>query len=154
MLAVVLLLVAHCDHEGCERDHAKEREALVQSGLTERGISDPRVLLAMRKVPRHRFVPWHMRGFAYADRPLPIGHGQTISQPYIVAYMTESVSPKAQDRCLEIWTGSGYQAAVLAELCAKVFSIELSGPTFWPAASAPRILSSVASSARMRTSTA
>jgi len=92
--------------------------------MARRDIRNPRVLTAMRKVPRHLFVPLHARGAAYADRPLEIGHGQTISQPYIVAYMTQAVAPKPTDRCLEIGTGSGYQAAVLAEVCAKVFSIE------------------------------
>jgi protein-L-isoaspartate(D-aspartate) O-methyltransferase len=82
----------------------------------------------MKRVPRHRFVPEGVRREAYADRPLPIGHGQTISQPAVVAAMTELVAPQPSDKCLEIGTGSGYQAAVLAELCAKVYSIEYLAP--------------------------
>ena len=90
-----------------------------------RDIRDGRVLEAMRKVPRHEFVPAEMRAHAYRDRPLPIGQGQTISQPYIVAFMTEQLQPRRTDRVLEIGTGSGYQAAVLAELVAEVYSIEI-----------------------------
>jgi protein-L-isoaspartate(D-aspartate) O-methyltransferase len=101
-----------------------EREHLVRSALVDEGITDPRVLAAMRRVPRHHFVPESVRGQAYADHPLPIGWGQTISQPYMVALMTQSVAIQPKDRCLEIGTGSGYQAAVLAELCAETFSIE------------------------------
>jgi protein-L-isoaspartate(D-aspartate) O-methyltransferase len=82
----------------------------------------------MEKVPRHRFVPATSQGQAYGDYPLPIGYGQTISQPYIVAFMTEQLDPKASDRVLEIGTGSGYQAAVLAELVAEVYSIEIIAP--------------------------
>jgi protein-L-isoaspartate(D-aspartate) O-methyltransferase len=101
-----------------------ERERLVRDTIEARGIGAPRVLTAMRRVPRHRFVPAAVEGAAYSDRPLPIGWGQTISQPYIVAAMTEAVAPKPSDRCLEIGTGSGYQAAVLSELCARTYSIE------------------------------
>jgi len=100
-----------------------EREHLVRSLMRE-GISDERVLAALRAVPRHRFVPDAVRGAAYANRPLPIGWDQTISQPYIVAAMTQAALPQASDRCLEIGTGSGYQAAVLAELCDSTYSIE------------------------------
>lgn len=103
---------------------AGERERLVRETLEARGIEDTRVLAAFRKVRRHAFVPEPNKSLAYTDRPLPIGQGQTISQPYIVALMTEAVLPKPTDKCLEIGTGSGYQAAILAELCAKVFSIE------------------------------
>ena len=91
-------------------------------------VRDPRVLDAMRKVPRHKFVPPELAARAYGDHPLPIGHGQTISQPYIVAIMTELAQPRPQHRALEIGTGSGYQAAVLAELVAEVFTIELLEP--------------------------
>ncbi len=91
-------------------------------------VRDPRVLAAMRKVPRHRFVPPAMAARAYGDHPLPIGHGQTISQPYIVAIMTELAQPKREHRALEIGTGSGYQAAVLSELVARVYTIELLAP--------------------------
>ncbi len=113
-----------CDRDRTERDYQLQRQELVRESMERRDIRNERVLAAMRKVPRHLFVPLLARGAAYADRPLEIGHGQTISQPYIVAYMTQAVSPKPRDRCLEIGTGSGYQAAVLAEVCAKVFSIE------------------------------
>ena len=91
-------------------------------------VRDGRVLQAMREVPRHLFVPPEMVPHAYEDRPLPIGHGQTISQPYIVAKMTELVKPKQTDRALEIGTGSGYQAAVLAKLVAQVYTIEIVEP--------------------------
>jgi len=90
-----------------------------------RAISDPRVLEAMGRVPRHLFVPKKLRDLAYADRPLPIGEGQTISQPYIVALMTEVVRPQETFRALDVGTGSGYQAAILAELVADVYSIEI-----------------------------
>ena len=117
-------LQSACDRDRTERDYARQREELVRETMVRRDIRNERVLAAMRKVPRHRFVPLAARAVAYADRPLEIGHGQTISQPYIVAYMTQSVAPQPGDHCLEIGTGSGYQAAVLAELCAKVFTIE------------------------------
>jgi protein-L-isoaspartate(D-aspartate) O-methyltransferase len=101
------------------------RAAMVSEQLAARGIQSPHVLDAMRRVPRHRFVPDSERRHAYRDMPLPIGHGQTISQPYIVALMTQSVEPRADARVLEIGTGSGYQAAVLAELVDHVYSIEI-----------------------------
>jgi protein-L-isoaspartate(D-aspartate) O-methyltransferase len=101
-----------------------ERDELVRAALAGEGIDNPDVLAAMRRVPRHRFVPEAVQADAYADRPLPIGWGQTISQPYVVAAMTQAAAPKKSDRCLEIGTGSGYQAAVLAELCARTHSIE------------------------------
>jgi protein-L-isoaspartate(D-aspartate) O-methyltransferase len=105
-------------------ERVAERESMVREQLKDRDINDPRVLAAMRKVPRHRFVPESSQGDGYADRPLPIGNGQTISQPYIVAFMTQAAMPKPHDRCLEIGTGSGYQAAILAELCERTYSIE------------------------------
>ena len=92
------------------------RERMVQDQIFARGIRDPRVLEALRKVPRHRFVPPEMQPSAYEDSALPIGLGQTISQPYVVAFMTEALELKPQDRVLEIGTGSGYQAAVLSLL--------------------------------------
>jgi protein-L-isoaspartate(D-aspartate) O-methyltransferase len=95
---------------------------------TGRDRLDPRVSAAIGKVPRHRFVPAHLADRAYENRPLPIGHDQTISQPFIVALMTELVDPKPTDRVLEIGTGSGYQAAVLAELVARVYTIEIVRP--------------------------
>ncbi|MBZ5515548.1 MAG: protein-L-isoaspartate(D-aspartate) O-methyltransferase [Acidobacteriia bacterium] len=104
------------------------RERMVHEQIEDRGVHDKRVLAAMRKVPRHVFVPPEMQSHAYADGPLPIGYGQTISQPYIVAFMTEALELKPQDKVLEIGTGSGYQAAVLAELVREVFSIEIVEP--------------------------
>ena len=104
------------------------REQMVREQIEARGIRDPRVLAALRKVPRHLFVPPEEQDEAYADYPLAIGHGQTISQPYVVAYMTEALELKPRDRVLEIGTGSGYQAAILAELVAEVYSIEIVEP--------------------------
>ncbi len=101
------------------------REQMVTQQIEARGVVNPRVRRAMRSVPRHRFVPESNRGRAYQDRPLPIGHGQTISQPYIVAVMTELLQPQPGDRVLEIGTGSGYQAAVLSGLVEKIYSIEI-----------------------------
>ncbi|MBW2720517.1 MAG: protein-L-isoaspartate O-methyltransferase, partial [Deltaproteobacteria bacterium] len=103
----------------------QERTDMVRRQIEARGVHDARVLEAMRTVPRHRFVPESQRGDAYEDRPLPIGHRQTISQPYIVALMTELAGVKPGDTVLEVGTGSGYQAAVLAEMGVKVFSIEI-----------------------------
>jgi protein-L-isoaspartate(D-aspartate) O-methyltransferase len=103
----------------------EKRLLMVAQQLKARDINDPRVLAAMGKVPRHRFVPDNLRSLAYEDHPLPIGSGQTISQPYIVALMTQWAEVKPGDKVLEVGTGSGYQAAVLAELSDRVFSIEL-----------------------------
>lgn len=100
------------------------RELMVRSQLEERGIRDPRVLRTMRAVPRHEFVPAEFRDRAYDDTPLPIGEGQTISQPYIVAAMLEHLALRGDDRVLEVGTGSGYVTALLSLLCAHVFSIE------------------------------
>ncbi|MDD5556250.1 MAG: protein-L-isoaspartate(D-aspartate) O-methyltransferase [bacterium] len=107
-----------------EDDFAVERERMVERQLEPRGINDPRVLAAFRTVPRHRFLPPDMAHAAYADHPLPIGEGQTISQPYMVALMTQCMEVRPGDRVLEIGTGSGYQAAILAELGAEVYTIE------------------------------
>jgi len=104
---------------------AQSREHMVKMQISQRGVSDSGVLTAMRQVERHLFVPNPYRHKAYNDYPLPIGEGQTISQPYIVAFMTEALRLKRSDRVLEIGTGSGYQAAVLGELCDHVFSIEI-----------------------------
>ena len=101
------------------------RQRMVTTQIEARGIRDARVLEAVRRVPRHLFVPEELRLHAYADRPLPIGHHQTISQPYIVALMTELVRPRPGKKVLEIGTGSGYQAAVLAECAAEVYTIEI-----------------------------
>ena len=105
-----------------------ERAVMVHDQIEERGVTDPRVLEAMRAVPRYRFVPETLRDVAYGDHPLPIGHGQTISQPYIVALMTELLEPDADDKVLEIGTGSGYQAAVLSHLVRHVYTIEIVAP--------------------------
>ncbi len=100
------------------------RERMVREQLIARGISDPRVLAAMRRVPRHEFVPSELRDRAYEDGPLPIGGGQTISQPYIVAYMTQALMMRPEDVVLEIGTGSGYQTAILCEVARHVHSLE------------------------------
>ena len=111
-----------------EEEQASARERMVDRQIVARGIRDPRVLDAMRLVPRHRLVPAEVARLAYDDRPLSIGHGQTISQPYIVALMTELARVAPGDRVLEIGTGSGYQAAVLAQLAGHVYSIEIVEP--------------------------
>lgn len=107
-----------------EEQHAKLRSDMVKHQIEARGVRDPRVLEAMRRVPRHVFIPEGMRDRAYDDSPLPIGEGQTISQPYMVAWMSELLEVGPEDRVLEIGTGSGYQAAILCELAGEVFSIE------------------------------
>lgn len=105
--------------------YLSERYNMVTVQITDRGITDSKVIKAMRRVPRHLFVPDNYSSEAYGDYPLPIGYGQTISQPYIVAYMTEAVVPSAGKKALEIGTGSGYQAAVMAEIVDSVFTIEI-----------------------------
>jgi protein-L-isoaspartate(D-aspartate) O-methyltransferase len=105
--------------------YASERRRMVEEQLAGRDIADPQVLRVMGLLPRDRFVPEALRAHAYEDRPLPIGEGQTISQPYIVAYMTQALRLRPTDRVLEIGTGSGYQAAVLAHIVAQVYSIEI-----------------------------
>jgi protein-L-isoaspartate(D-aspartate) O-methyltransferase len=102
-----------------------QREKMVKNQIEARGVKDKATLMAMRNVQRHLFVPESIQRNAYEDRPLPIGYGQTISQPYIVGYMTEVVNPKPGQKVLEIGTGSGYQAAVLAEIVDKVYTIEI-----------------------------
>ncbi|MFH0907678.1 MAG: protein-L-isoaspartate(D-aspartate) O-methyltransferase [bacterium] len=104
---------------------SEQRKIMVRDTIASRGVRDPAVLAAMRRVPRHEFVPERFRSAAYADEPLPIGMDQTISQPYIVAAMTELIQVGPQDTVLEIGTGSGYQAAVLAEVVKRVYSIEI-----------------------------
>ena len=106
-------------------DYEQARQNMVEYQIKGRGIKDKNVLGAMLKVPRHLFVPEEMRDLAYRDEPLPIGHGQTISQPYIVGYMTEALKLQPGDRVLEIGTGSGYQTAILAEIVSEVYTIEL-----------------------------
>jgi protein-L-isoaspartate(D-aspartate) O-methyltransferase len=110
-----------------ERDWASERQRMVDQQLRARDIRDPRVLDAMARVPRHLFIPTANRTEAYQDSPVPIGYGQTISQPYIVAFMTQALEIEPNDRVLEIGTGCGYQAAVLSVLAKQVYSIEIIG---------------------------
>jgi protein-L-isoaspartate(D-aspartate) O-methyltransferase len=121
-----------CGAGGCQAEDdgalKQRRQVMVREHLEAGGIRDPKVLAAMRKVPRHEFVPAEWRDRAYDDRPLPIGEDQTISQPYIVAFMTEQLALKPGERVLEIGTGSGYQAAVLAELVKDVYTIEIVEP--------------------------
>lgn len=128
-LLLPLLGLPSCEAEPPLADEAAAaRQKMVKEQIAERDVRDSRVLQAMRDVPRHELVPSEVRAKAYLDGPLPIGHGQTISQPYIVAFMTEQLAPKSTDRVLEIGTGSGYQAAVLAKLVAEVFTIEIVEP--------------------------
>ena len=107
---------------------AAQRARMVEEQLVARGVRDPRVLAAMGEVPREAFVPEHERALAYADRALPLDRGQTVSQPLVVATMTEALAPRPGDRVLEIGTGSGYQTAVLATLVAEVFTVERLAP--------------------------
>ena len=126
---LALLAGAGCNHARTSvADFATERERMVKEQIVMRGVMEESVLGAMRKVPREEFVPEEFRAASYDDRPLPIGYDQTISQPFIVAFMTEQLRPQAGDRVLEIGTGSGYQAAILAELVAEVYSIEIIEP--------------------------
>lgn len=103
----------------------RERKEMVDYQIRRRGVSDRKVLKAMLRVPRHLFVPEQMKELAYGDEPLPIGEGQTISQPYIVAYMTEALRLRGREKVLEIGTGSGYQTAILAEIAKEVYTVEL-----------------------------
>jgi len=123
----LLLLVLPGALIAANRDESREedRNRMVDTQLAGRDIDDPATLSALRKVPRHLFVPERVRNSAYSDSPLPIGHGQTISQPYIVAYMTQVAQINRDTKVLEIGTGSGYQAAVAAELSEHVYSIEI-----------------------------
>lgn len=119
---------ASTKRESSDQQYAKARALMVAAQLAKRDIDDKRVLDAMKQVPRHKFVPAAIKHLAYSDSPLPIGNGQTISQPYIVALMTQLVEPLADKKALDIGTGSGYQAAVLAELVKSVHSIEIVEP--------------------------
>jgi protein-L-isoaspartate(D-aspartate) O-methyltransferase len=133
-IATQYLLFAAIATAGCGQqtpttiDFGAQRDRMVEQQLKLRGIKDERVLTAMGKVPREQFVSVDARASAYQDAPLPIGYGQTISQPYIVAFMTEQLRPKQTDRVLEIGSGSGYQAAILAELVADVYTVEIVEP--------------------------
>jgi protein-L-isoaspartate(D-aspartate) O-methyltransferase len=141
--SIVLFSLAGCkegrrDSEVNPRgDFRTMREKMVETQIKARGVKDPRVLSAMLKVERHLFVPKDLHSSAYTDQPLPIGEGQTISQPYIVAIMTELLELKGEEKVLEIGTGSGYQAAILAELVKEVYTIEIVETL---AASAKRLL--------------
>lgn len=136
LLAFAVVAVANAGESDLEE--ARRRMVAEQLASSTRGIRDPEVLTAMATVPRHEFVPAALRRYAYDDRPLPIGYEQTISQPYIVAFMTEKLQPQASDRVLEIGTGSGYQAAILSVLVREVYSIEIVEPL---ARQAARVLS-------------
>jgi protein-L-isoaspartate(D-aspartate) O-methyltransferase len=128
-LALVVLAAGGCGQKPPPTsDFSAQRQQMVQRQLVPRGINDARILAAMMKVPREEFVPAESRAASYEDGPLPIGYGQTISQPYIVAFMTEQLRPKPTDRVLEVGTGSGYQAAILADLVSEVYSIEIVEP--------------------------
>lgn len=130
LLVMSLSLAGACQSERPESgdNWADDRRAMVDNQIKKRGVSDQRLLDALNKVERHLFVPEGYRSQAYADHPLPIGENQTISQPYIVALMTEWLQLDGDEKVLEIGTGSGYQAAVLAELAAEVFTIEIVEP--------------------------
>lgn len=123
--ATALLLLACADGSRATTDFDAMRIQMVKSQIEARGIDNPLVLTALNKVKRHLFVPDQYRDRAYGDFPLPIGEGQTISQPYIVALMTQVLEPDSGMRVLEIGTGSGYQAAILAEICGAVYTIEI-----------------------------
>jgi protein-L-isoaspartate(D-aspartate) O-methyltransferase len=128
---ILCLLLASCTDAkppAASSDLTNERQTMVETQIAARGISDPATLEAMRSVPRHEFLPLRLREEAYMDYPLPIGHGQTISQPYIVAFMTEAIRPQPGEKILEIGAGSGYQAAVLAAAGAEVYTVEIVAP--------------------------
>jgi protein-L-isoaspartate(D-aspartate) O-methyltransferase len=131
MSALAALLCLACGPAPLASDEselARARQRMVTEQLEARGVKDALVLTAMRKVPRHDFVSPAARMDAYGDHPLPIGHGQTISQPYIVAFMTEALGLKGSEKVLEVGTGSGYQAAVLSGVASEVYSIEIVAP--------------------------
>jgi len=131
VIFIFLLFLAHCTEgkrvsdSSPKGDYKTMREMMVETQIKARGVNDPRVLAAMLKVERHLFVPKDLHPTAYSDQPLPIEEGQTISQPYIVALMTELLDLKGDEKVLEIGTGSGYQAAILAELAKEVYTIEI-----------------------------
>jgi protein-L-isoaspartate(D-aspartate) O-methyltransferase len=139
-IIIIMLLFPACNCSGQKDSYESERRKMVETGIIPRGITDEATLKAMRSVPRHLFVPAVYAGEAYSDRPLPIGYGQTISQPFIVAYMTELSRPAKGKKALEIGTGSGYQAAVLAQIVDTVYSIEIVPELAREAAARLRIL--------------
>lgn len=131
ILILILLIIIGCsdmnrkEKTPANDNFAEQRKEMVEYQIKARGVDDKRVLAAMLKVPRHLFVQDNLQNRAYADEPLPIGFGQTISQPYIVAYMTEQIDIDENEKVLEIGTGSGYQAAILGEIAKEVFTIEI-----------------------------
>ncbi len=133
-VALIGIVVSSCYGEGgadfpqIDPDRTNERDRMVDAHIIPSGITDPAVIAAMRRVPRHRFVPAPEAISAYVDRPLPIGHGQTISQPSLVAMMTEVLTLRKIDKVLEVGTGSGYQTAILAELVDQVLTVEIVEP--------------------------
>ena len=128
LASLVILMLLLLPQKAATQSFERQRSQMVENQIRDRGIKDPNTLRAMGAVPRHLYVPENQRRFSYADRPLPIGYGQTISQPYIVAFMTEIIKPRSGQRVLEIGTGSGYQAAVLAEIVEHVYTIEIVEP--------------------------
>jgi protein-L-isoaspartate(D-aspartate) O-methyltransferase len=141
-LALVLLVTSSGFTEPVfdSADLKKARLHMVQSAIKARGISNPAVLAAMQTVPRHRFVPENLLSVAYADKPLPIGEGQTISQPYVVALMTEVLNLEKDQRVLEIGTGSGYQAGVLGQITDQVYTIEIKEKLYYKAGKLLKLL--------------
>jgi protein-L-isoaspartate(D-aspartate) O-methyltransferase len=127
-MAIMTMSMCTAPQAGAQEDRAAERRRMVADQLRARDVKDARVLSAMEKVPRHRFMPEEVRDEAYGDHPVPIGHGQTISQPYIVGFMTEALDVQPDHKVLEIGTGSGYQAAILGELAGEVYTIEIVEP--------------------------
>ena len=130
IISIAIIVGAYAIYESFrpkaeESSFVEERERMVESHLMGRDIADPKVLEVMGRVPRHKFVDKSLWDVAYADQPLPIGEGQTISQPYVVALMTQSLELDGSEKVLEIGTGSGYQAAILAEICEEVYTIEI-----------------------------
>ncbi|WP_430815574.1 protein-L-isoaspartate(D-aspartate) O-methyltransferase [Carboxylicivirga sp. RSCT41] len=132
MIALILLNILYSYNI---QNYTSMRANMVENQIINRGITHQATIDAMHKVPRHMYVPDEFQSFAYDDRPLPIGNSQTISQPYIVAYMTEKLNLKSSDKVLEIGTGSGYQAAILAEIVKEVYTIEIIKPLGLRAAS-------------------
>jgi len=125
LVSTLIILPLSMAIAAVDDNYALKRQQMVEKDIRDRGLKDPVVLTVMRKVPRHLFVDDSLRSQAYEDHPLPIGEGQTISQPYVVALMTEALRLKPGDRVLEVGTGSGYQAAVLAEIVKAVYTIEI-----------------------------
>lgn len=125
MVSTLIILPLSMAIAAVDDNYALKRQQMVEKDMRDRGLKDPVVLTVMRKVPRHLFVDESLWSQAYEDHPLPIGEGQTISQPYVVALMTEELRLKPEDRVLEVGTGSGYQAAVLAEIVKAVYTIEI-----------------------------